>query len=609
MHYFRLIKYIYIIVAMILVIPYVSGQDISSNASFPEFLAKEQIIYFGWIFMIPGMIYSFIGIDLITRNYINPSIDIIKSRNKLSSNAMNATLLAMTNSAAESFIIMNSIFFNKSDIGIYTVVGETAFYALIIQGAFYIVADIGTRIDWWIITRETIFLIFYLGWFTGFLIGNEIEIWKSIVLLVFYFIHIIMMVLNSYYEVAIKKAVARHYEIRDLKQEIHNEPEKFHQTDNSKSRKVTIEMIENIELKFEDNYIVYDAQYKEKANTRYLNIYKGGEDISNFQRLSAKVILLIQAYNLAKKVERSKKCKVDLSKLIKFYDEEYQMSESESMQPDEFDSLDNRSIQSRPKLIISESGNIGAMGKSENGNSKNEAEKEFDEFEDDLSSNEGNEKTIYDMINERVNKRVSLKWPKKLIDKILYILFAPLTFPTYISIPNPMSEGRENFYPLTLFMSIAWIYGYTFVIVWWTFELSNAWGINFSLIPMIVYPLGISIRDRKKIFDFKEVKKMFAEELPDQEIALAETFSGPIFQITGLVGFAWTLNILINGSNISFENSNIQYQAPLLIVAILMKYVSQLIVKFKTTGKLFLFNVIAYLLFTIAALLIDFYDT
>ena len=50
----------------------------------------------------------------------------------LSSDTMNATLLAMTNSAAESFIIMNSIFFGNSDIGIYTVVGETAFYTLII---------------------------------------------------------------------------------------------------------------------------------------------------------------------------------------------------------------------------------------------------------------------------------------------------------------------------------------------------------------------------------------------------------------------------------------------------------------------------------------------
>ena len=45
---------------------------------------------------------------------------------------MNATLLAFYNSGAESFIIMNSIFFGVSDIGIQTTVQQSAFYGLII---------------------------------------------------------------------------------------------------------------------------------------------------------------------------------------------------------------------------------------------------------------------------------------------------------------------------------------------------------------------------------------------------------------------------------------------------------------------------------------------
>ena len=76
--------------------------------------------------------YCFLGISLGTQNYINPSIDTIKEKGVLSSESMNATLLAMTNSAAESFIIMNSIFFGVSDIGISTVVQQAAFYSLII---------------------------------------------------------------------------------------------------------------------------------------------------------------------------------------------------------------------------------------------------------------------------------------------------------------------------------------------------------------------------------------------------------------------------------------------------------------------------------------------
>jgi|TARA_B110000305_G_C19413238_1_gene626613 hypothetical protein len=50
----------------------------------------------------------------------------------MGSDTMNATLLALSNSAAESFIVMNSIFFGVPDIGIQTAVQQCAFSALII---------------------------------------------------------------------------------------------------------------------------------------------------------------------------------------------------------------------------------------------------------------------------------------------------------------------------------------------------------------------------------------------------------------------------------------------------------------------------------------------
>jgi Ca2+/Na+ antiporter len=490
---------------------------------------------------------------------------------------MNATLLAMTNSAAESFIILNSIFFNVSDIGVYTIVGETAFYSLIIQGSFYLVADYHTKIDWWIITRETLFVLVYVGLFSGFLYGGRVDTWQATILLGCYFVHIIMMVMNQYYEVAIKKAVARRYVLQEKAEKARQDITYYHSNVNSNTRHVTHEDLLNVKLTIKDKYIIHDDnQYREKAHPYIYKVYMENEEgsgIIQFRRLAAKVALLVQAYNLNRKVQRSKKSKIDLSKVIKFYEEEYCMSESESVNPEEFESYEAASREEKTsmlarqqKLKMTESGNIGAIIRhKDNDSSKNEAEREFDEFEDDMSSNNGEEKTIYDKINERVNKKVSIKFPKKPLDRLLYFFYAPLTIPQYFTVPNVMVPGRENFYPLALFMSISWIYGYTFIIVWWTYELSEAWGINFSIIPLIVYPIGISIRDRKKVNDFKEVKKMFAEELPDQEISLAETFSGPIFQVTGLAGLTWLVNILISGQSVIFENSNIQFQAPLLV--------------------------------------------
>lgn len=105
----------------------------------------------------------------------------------------------------------------------------------------------------------------------------------------------------------------------------------------------------------------------------------------------------------------------------------------------------------------------------------------------------------------------------------------PLTHIQYITIPNPMTKGKQNFYPLTLFCSILWIWFYSWLIVWFTYSITEAFKLHYSIIPMILYPLGISIRDRKKFLDFKKTIKVFKEERDDQEISLAETYSGPIF--------------------------------------------------------------------------------
>jgi hypothetical protein len=74
-------------------------------------------------------------------------------------------------------------------------------------------------------------------------------------------------------------------------------------------------------------------------------------------------------------------------------------------------------------------------------------------------------------------------------------------------------------------MSILWIFGYTYVITWFTYDISVSMNLKFSIIPMFIYPIGVSIRDVKKFDDFKIALEVFKEELPDQEISLAESYS------------------------------------------------------------------------------------
>ena len=102
----------------------------------------------------------------------------------------------------------------------------------------------------------------------------------------------------------------------------------------------------------------------------------------------------------------------------------------------------------------------------------------------------------------------------------------PLTHAQYFTIPDPLSKRNANYYPLTLFVSIIWIFIYAYIIVWFTYDISIALNLRFSMIPMFIYPLGVSIRDVKKFKDFEIALGVFKSELGDQLcISLAETYS------------------------------------------------------------------------------------
>jgi len=85
----------------------------------------------------------------------------------------------------------------------------------------------------------------------------------------------------------------------------------------------------------------------------------------------------------------------------------------------------------------------------------------------------------------------------------------------HVSIPNSMIPGNEQFYPISLLMGLLWIWGYCFCIVWWTYTVSIAYNLNFSILPMIIYPFGIVLRDIKKLDDMRVVLKVFKEKCSD----------------------------------------------------------------------------------------------
>lgn len=260
---------------------------------------------------------------------------------------MNATLLAFSNSAAESFIVMISIFINKPDIGIQTAVQQSAFYALIIQGSFYNLVDGNTRIDWWISTRDAFLFLIYLALMSYFMQGNKIEDYAIFVLIVIYLLHVFLMKLNHTYEVALKRAVSRMMEVHELNRLARQDISHFHY--NIDTRAPSIEILNKINFKQEGDILIFDMTYapnlSSKSQTNFMGKQnnqikyrmkpiqrikireerfatpdnKGLMARARLKRAVIKILTKLQAYHFYEKIKRNRQCIIPVSKFVKHY--------------------------------------------------------------------------------------------------------------------------------------------------------------------------------------------------------------------------------------------------------------------------------------------------
>lgn len=99
-----------------------------------------------------------------------------------------------------------------------------------LQGIFYVIVEDNTLIDWWIITRDTVFFLLYLIVMAGFLYGNQINKTRAFILVAIYFVHIIAMKFSSKYEIIIKHNFANSLEIGELQKIAKTDMSVFHRT-------------------------------------------------------------------------------------------------------------------------------------------------------------------------------------------------------------------------------------------------------------------------------------------------------------------------------------------------------------------------------------------
>lgn len=149
------------------------------------------------IFLIPGVIFAFVGLALVTDDYFVAALEQICERLDLTEDVAGATFMAAGSSTPEFFASMLGVFVTKDQVGIGTIVGSAVFNILVIVGLSAALAGAVLELDWRPLMRDSFFYVVSIGLLMLFTMvgGGEgtIKWWEGLILVFTYIVYVSFM--------------------------------------------------------------------------------------------------------------------------------------------------------------------------------------------------------------------------------------------------------------------------------------------------------------------------------------------------------------------------------------------------------------------------------
>lgn len=159
------------------------------------------------VFLIPAVIFLFIGLAIVTDDYFVPALEQICEQLSLSEDVAGATFMAAGSSAPELFTALLGALWTKDDVGIGTIVGSAVFNILIIIGLSAALAKETLDLDFRPLLRDSAFYILsiimliifvmFVGGHTNergvYELAGKLNWWEGLIFVLAYFVYILFM--------------------------------------------------------------------------------------------------------------------------------------------------------------------------------------------------------------------------------------------------------------------------------------------------------------------------------------------------------------------------------------------------------------------------------
>lgn len=126
-----------------------------------------------------------------------------------------------------------------------------------------------------------------------------------------------------------------------------------------------------------------------------------------------------------------------------------------------------------------------------------------------------------------------LSKPNGFVSVLLWVTFLPISFLFYISIPNCRKQRWTNWYFATFVMSVIWIAGLSYLLVWMVEIIGYTLGIPDVIMGLTFLAAGSSVPDG--------ISSLLVARQGEGDMAVSNTVGSNIFDILLCLGVPWLL--------------------------------------------------------------------
>ncbi|GFS23865.1 sodium:potassium:calcium exchanger [Elysia marginata] len=181
-------------------------------------------------------------------------------------------------------------------------------------------------------------------------------------------------------------------------------------------------------------------------------------------------------------------------------------------------------------------------------------------------------------------------FPDSTFQRILYILTSPIKAAFFVTIPDSRRPGIwAKLYLVSFVMSVAWISGLTYIMVWMVTVAGDALDIPDTVMGLTILAAGTSVPDC--------LASVFVARDGYGDMAVSNSLGSNVFDILLCLGVPWLIESAIkSGQSVYIQSEGLTYSSLTLLGTVIFLFASMAINKWKLNKSYGMVCLIAYVL-------------